>query len=72
MKFKKDINVLDLSEALDGLANEGFEYALFEGGYIDPLKLLEGDDLKKVNEAMNVLSEFKKSLEEQEGPASDE
>ena len=39
-------------------------YDLFEGGYIKPEDLLEKDDAKRVQEAVNVIAEFFKALEE--------
>lgn len=57
MEFKKnaEINTSD------------FWYDLFEGGYINPEKLLENkEDANKIKEAIALLKNFKDSAEEED------
>lgn len=55
MKLKKDANV----------TTGDFWYDLFDGGYIVPEDLLESsDDIDIVNNAIEVLKDFRESLEE--------
>lgn len=55
MKLKKDATV----------TTSDFWYDLFEGGYIVPEDLLENsDDINLVNNAIEVLKDFRESLEE--------
>lgn len=54
MKIKSGMN----------LSTEDFFYDLFDGGYISPKKVLvDKEDAEKVYAAMNVLIEFRDSLE---------
>ena len=55
MKIKKSV-IKDLNPDCD------FFYDLTDGGYIDPMKLLESkDDAKKVIEAVKVVKEFQEA-----------
>jgi hypothetical protein len=55
MKLKKDA----------GVTTGDFWYDLFDGGYIVPEDLLENsDDIALVNNAIEVLKDFRESLEE--------
>jgi len=54
MKYKKKITTDD------------FWYDLFEGSYINPRKVLANkDDVKRVEEAIKILLEFKQAGEDQ-------
>lgn len=54
MKFKKEIEQIYTSD---------FWYDLTDGGYIKPELLLEDEDAKKVQEAIDLLMEFKDQCE---------
>ncbi len=45
--------------------SDDFYYDLFHGGYIKPENLLEGEDLKRVQDAIKTINEFNRELEEQ-------
>lgn len=47
-------------EKINGIIdNEGFWYALTQGGYLKPEDVLDNEtDIIKVNEAINILTEF--------------
>ncbi len=46
------------------ISTDDFFYDLFDGGYIKPEKLLKNkDDIKKVQEAISVITEFKDAAE---------
>ena len=49
MKFRKEADPVMITD---------FWYDLTSGGYIDPDKILEPDDAKRVNDAIKVLREF--------------
>lgn len=49
----------EYSADTDWSCSDGFSYGLYEGGYIKPELILEGEDLDKVKEAIKTLGEFK-------------
>ena len=55
MKFKKGVDIDDLSCTVD---NEGFWYAVADGGWIQPKDVLIKKDAEKVDKAIEVLREF--------------
>lgn len=59
---------LEPTDKLEDLAcqggSEGFGYALFEGGYIDPQDWIDGEDLTKLEDAIAVVDEFRAIFEE--------
>ncbi len=44
--------------------SENFGYALFEGGYIKVKDWVKGDDLKRLEEAIKLVEDFKQIFEE--------
>lgn len=57
MEFKKDANIV----------TDGFWYDMFEGGYIEPKKLLKNQkDISKLNSAIATLELFKMEAEKQD------
>jgi phage portal protein BeeE len=62
MKLKEDINEEEITSTID---NEGFWYAITDGGWIKPKEVLANeDDIKKVEDAIAVIREFEDSLPE--------
>lgn len=56
MKIKKDA---------EQIGSADFYYDLFNGGYFDPVRLLEDpDDIIKVNEAIYVIQEYQAALDD--------
>jgi len=56
MKLKKDLDI----------STQDFFYDLFAGGYIKPEEICENkEDVKRIEEAIEVLEDFKDSCEEQ-------
>lgn len=53
----------DIREAEEWSCSDGFSYGLYEGGYIRPETILEGEDLERVQKAIKDLGEFKKLWE---------
>jgi len=49
MKFKKEAKPIETSDLY---------YDLFDGGYIKPDKILEQEDAKKVNQAIETIIKF--------------
>lgn len=49
----------EIEEAEAWSCSDGFEYGLYEGGYIKPESILVGKDLERVKEAIRVVGEFK-------------
>jgi len=62
LKEARDNN-LPLDSELEVLAtcmgSEGVDYALFEGGYLKPEDWIAGKDLARLQEAIEVFSEFR-------------
>lgn len=55
MEFKKNVKI----------ETDDFYYDLFLGGYIKPEKILENrDDIKRVQDAIDVIDDFYNSAEE--------
>lgn len=46
------------------IATSDFFYDLFDGGYIDPDDVLEIEDAERVNEAVQLILEFREILED--------
>ena len=56
MEIKKDLDT----------STDDFFYDLFDGGYIKPKDICEDrEDVKKIEEAIAVIDDFKESCEEQ-------
>lgn len=56
---------MKLKENLE-ISTDDFYYDLFEGGYINPEEMLiDNDDIIAVENAINVIENFKKSCEQQ-------
>lgn len=54
---------VEIEEIDSILNNEGFWYALKDGGYLKPEDiLLNQEDIDKVNDALKILAEFEDSL----------
>lgn len=49
----------EIAEIMDWSCSDGFEYGLWDGGYIKPELILVGEDLERVQNASKVLEEFK-------------
>lgn len=45
------------------MGSECFCYSLFDGGYLKPENFIQGEDLKRVQDAVKVLSEFKMTVQ---------
>lgn len=55
---------MKLKENLD-ISTDDFFYDLFDGGYLNPERLLEDEnDIKKIKDAIETISEFRDLLEE--------
>ena len=55
MEFKENAEIIDTSD---------FWYDLFDGGYIEPEKLLiNEEDIEKINNAIKILKRFNIELE---------
>ena len=55
MNFKENI----------AIATDGFWYDVFEGGYISPENLLvDPEEISRINNAIEILKEFRKACEE--------
>ena len=53
-------NILEeYSDKTDWSCSDGFGYGLYEGGYIRPELIVEGEDLEKLQEAIRLVGEFK-------------
>lgn len=52
--FPEDVKTLSTC-----MGSEEFSYALYDGGYLKPEDWIEGDDLIKLRDAINVVGEFK-------------
>jgi hypothetical protein len=52
-----DVN--EIPEAEKWSCGDGFEYGLWDGGYIKLESILEGEDLKRAQEASKVLEEVR-------------
>ena len=60
MKIKKSVYINELSAIVD---NEGFWYALTMGGYLKAAEILDSkEDIKRVEDAVNVLREFEELI----------
>lgn len=55
----EDINDITQDIELPWMCSDGFEYGIYDGGYIKPEDILEGEDLVKVNEAIAIVGEFR-------------
>ena len=41
------------------MGSESFEYALYDGGYLNPEDWIEGEDLKRLKTAISIVGEFR-------------
>ena len=48
----------DLSELASCMGTEDFGYSLFDGGYLKPEDWIEGEDLIKLQEAVELVGKF--------------
>lgn len=54
----------DIEEAEKWSCADGFGYGIWDGGYINPADILEGDDLVAVQDAIKTLRPFKELWEQ--------
>jgi len=60
MELKKNIDEDQIMGIVD---NEGFWYALSDGGYLNPEEILKNkEDIKRVKNAIKIIREFQYSL----------
>ena len=62
-KIKNGENINIMEEASEWSCSDGLWYGL-TNGYIDPAKILIGEDLEKVNEAIKTLEKFESLWED--------
>jgi hypothetical protein len=56
---------MELKKNLD-ITSDDFYYDLFDGGYITPREICKNlEDVKKIEEAIEIIKDFKESCEEQ-------
>ncbi len=55
----------DINEEFDfpWCCGDGFGYCIFDGGYIKPEDIVEGEDLLRVKYALKIVEEFKKIVD---------
>lgn len=68
MKLRKENKEPEINspeyELASCMGNEGFDYALFYGGYIKPEEWIVGDDLEKLREAIEIVTQFRELVEQ--------
>ncbi|MFX0208807.1 MAG: hypothetical protein ACFFDT_22685 [Candidatus Hodarchaeota archaeon] len=58
----EDINEIQDELGFEWGCSDGFWFGITDGGYIDPKEILVGEDLERVQEALETLIEFEKLM----------